>query len=57
MTIYSEVPNGWRVLHGATNHPPGCRWIDNNKSRWNKDRQTALVKEEGAYEWDKANRR
>ena len=57
MTIYSEVPNGWRVLHGATNHPPGFRWIDNNKSRWNKDRRTALVKEEGAYEWDRINRR
>lgn len=41
--IYSHVPNGWKVTQGATTSPVGYRWIDNNKSRFGGERQTALV--------------
>lgn len=42
--IYTELPEGWRIMEGATNHPRGYRWICNNKSLFSKERRTALLK-------------
>lgn len=53
--VYQRVPEGWRVIGGATNHPPGLRWIDNCKSRFDPDRKRGLVPEENAYEWQRDN--
>lgn len=49
--VFDHVPDGWRVIGGATNHPPGLRWIDNCKSRFEGQRKRALAPEETAYEW------
>lgn len=40
--VYFRIPDGWKVTQGI-NSPVGYRWIDNNKSRFGGERQTALV--------------
>ena len=52
-----QIPDGWKPLTGAINHPKGMRWISNGKSRFSKDYRHALVPEEVAYERNKADRR
>ena len=37
--VYSDVPEGWRKIAGATNHPKGYAWICNNKSLFAKDKK------------------
>lgn len=44
VTIYDHLPEGWRVMEGATNHPRGYVWICNNKSLFSKERRTGLMK-------------
>lgn len=55
--VLDRVPEGWRVLDGATAHPSKLRWIDNKRSRFSQDRKRALVPEEVAYEWRRNNSR
>ena len=49
--VLDHVPEGWKVVGGATAHPAGYRWINNNKSRFGGEYQHALVKEDVACEW------
>ena len=49
--VLDHVPEGWRVIGGAIEHPPGLRWIDNRKSRFGTERKRALVPEDVAYDW------
>lgn len=53
--VLDYVPEGWRVIGGAVTHPPGLRWIDNRRSRFNGERERALVPEEVAYDWWRDN--
>lgn len=39
------MPDGWTELKGAQTAPKGYRWISNNKSRWDSERKTALLKD------------
>ncbi len=55
MAVLDHVPEGWRVIGGAVNHPSGYRFINNNKSRFNGEYQHALVKEDVAIEWWRDN--
>lgn len=49
--ILDHVPEGWKVIGGATAHPAGYRWINNNKSRFSGEYKQALVPEDVACEW------
>ena len=51
MVVLDHVPDGWKVIGGAVNHPSGYRFINNNKSRFGGEYQHALVKEDVAIEW------
>ena len=53
-TVLDVVPEGWKVLK-AINHPPGYRWICNNKSRFSEEYEKGLVPEEVAFEWKRNN--
>ena len=55
MAVLDHVPDGWRVIGGAVNHPSGYRFINNNKSRFSGEYQHALVKEDVAIEWRRNN--
>ena len=55
MVVLDHVPEGWRVVGGCTNAPAGCRFINNNKSRFGGEYQHALVKEDVAIEWWRDN--
>ena len=57
MIIMTAIPQGWRVLNGAVNHPKGYRWICNGLSRFSDKYMAALVPEEVAHEWNTVNRR
>ena len=32
--VLDHVPEGWKVIGGATAHPDGYRWISNNQPRF-----------------------
>ncbi|MBR3187258.1 MAG: hypothetical protein IKF59_04375 [Lachnospiraceae bacterium] len=49
--ILCEIPEGWKPIEGAMNHPPGTRWISNGKSRFGGEYKTALIFEDVYYEW------
>ena len=49
--VLDHVPDGWKVIGGATAHPVGYRWINNNKSRFGGEYKHALVSEDVAREW------
>jgi len=49
--VYDSVPEGWRVMTGAVNHPNGYRWICKNVSIFSKDYDHGLVPEDKAIEW------
>lgn len=51
MVVLDHVPEGWKVIGGATAHPSGYRWINNNKSRFGGEYKQALVPEDVAYDW------
>lgn len=51
MEVLDHVPEGWKVIGGATAHPSGYRWINNNKSRFGGEYKQALVPEDVAYDW------
>lgn len=53
--ILDHVPEGWRVVKGAINAPNGYYFINNNKSRFGGEYQSALVPQEIAAEWIKNN--
>lgn len=55
--VFDKVPDGWKVLNGAVNHPKGLRWISNGKSRFGGDYERALVPEEVAFEWRNNHKR
>ena len=55
MAVLDHVPEGWRVIGGAVNHPSGYRFINNNRSRFGGEYQHALVKEDVAIEWWRDN--
>lgn len=58
MSCYMEqIPEGWKPLSGAINHPKGMRWISNGKSRFDEGYEHALVPEEVAIEWGNTGRR
>ena len=42
--VLNELPNGWRVIEGATNAPLGYKWVNNGKSFFSKDYEHALLK-------------
>ena len=47
---YDSLPEEWRVIEGATNHPRGYVWICNNKSLFSPKRRTGLMKiEKGGH--------
>lgn len=43
-TIYETLPEGWKVIDGATNHPRGMHWINNGKSLFDKEYKQALCR-------------
>lgn len=47
--IMQEVPDGWNITEGATTAPLGYVWVDNGKSMFSGERQTALVPEAAVY--------
>jgi hypothetical protein len=42
--VYTELPKGWRIIEGAMTAPRGYIWICNNKSRFSKEYESALLK-------------
>lgn len=42
--VFTEMPDGWRVLTGATTAPIGYKWIANRTSIFTKEYQQALLK-------------
>lgn len=55
MEVLDHVPEGWKVIPGATAHPHGYRWVNNNKSLFGGEYKQALVPEEVANEWRSDN--
>lgn len=49
--VLDHVPEGWKVIGGATAHPDGYRWISNNQPRFGGEYKHALVPEDVAHEW------
>lgn len=47
--VMREVPDGWNITEGATTAPLGYVWVDNGKSMFSGERQTALVPEAAVY--------
>lgn len=45
----NHIPDGWKRLTGAVNHPPGYRWIWNGKSRFGGEFEHALAPEEEVF--------
>lgn len=43
-TVYSKMPQGWKVLSGAMNAPNGYVTIYNGKSLFGGQRKTAFLK-------------
>lgn len=44
--ILDSLPNGWKLLDGATTAPNGLWWANNNKSRFSIEYCHALVRVE-----------
>lgn len=42
--VLPSVPNGWRVIEGATTAPKGYKWYDNGQSRFGEKYESALIK-------------
>lgn len=42
--VFDKLPEGWRILEGATTAPRGYRWIDNKKSFFSKEHRMAFIK-------------
>ena len=42
--VLNELPNGWRVIEGATTAPVGYKWVNNGKSLFSKEYERALLK-------------
>lgn len=47
--VLEEMPEDWKITEGATTAPLGYVWVDNGKSMFSGDRQTALVPESAIY--------
>ena len=43
--ILDELPVGWVIKVGATNHPIGFKWCSNSESRFGGKYKHALLKE------------
>lgn len=43
--VYTTIPDGWKIIEGATNAPRGYVWINNGKSRFGGEYQQALYRE------------
>lgn len=41
--IYDTMPEGWRMVDGATTAPKGYAWIYNGQSRFSGQRRHALL--------------
>jgi hypothetical protein len=42
--IYDTMPEGWRMVDGASTAPKGYAWIYNGQSRFSGKRRHALLK-------------
>lgn len=42
--VFDGIPEGWKVLEGATTAPTGYVWIWNGKSRFGGEYERALYK-------------
>lgn len=42
--ILDTIPEGWKVIEGATTAPNGYKWIYNCKSLFDKEYRQAIVK-------------
>lgn len=42
--IVNEMPKDWIITEGATTAPNGYEWINNNRSMFDGERKTALLK-------------
>lgn len=47
LEIVNSIPNGWKILEGATTAPKGYKLIYNGKSLFSKERKKALLKIKG----------
>ena len=43
--IVEKIPDGWKILEGATTAPKGYKWVYNGKSLFSGKREKALLKE------------
>ena len=43
--VYTSMPQGWKETKGAMTAPKGYTWINNGKSRFNGQRETALLRD------------
>lgn len=41
--VYKTIPKGWVVDYGGLTAPKGYRWINNNKSRFDKERKSGFI--------------
>lgn len=44
--VIKELPKGWKKVEGATTAPNGYIVVSNNKSRFDGNRETKLIKQE-----------
>ena len=42
--VYTRLPEGWKINHGATTAPNGYAWINNGKSLFGGEYRHALLK-------------
>ena len=42
--INGELPKGWVPMKGALTSPNGYTWVSNNKSRFSRERKSAIIK-------------
>ena len=45
LKIVEKIPDGWKILEGATTAPKGYKWVYNGKSLFSGKREKALLKE------------
>lgn len=43
--IVEKMPDGWKILEGATTAPKGYKWVYNGESLFSGKREKALLKE------------
>ena len=48
--VYWNIPTGYGILSNASTAPVGSVWISNGKSRFESERETALLLEPGLGE-------